>query len=121
MRISANENFPGAAVHALRLAGHDVFWVRTDMGGASDEQVLAHAVAECRLLLTFDKDFGELAFRVGLPATCGIILFRIPTDSPEAVAAQVVTAVQSRSDWSALFAVVEQDRIRLRPLPAPRP
>src|SRR5690349_13206403 len=120
MRLSANENFPGAAVNALRQAGHDVFWVRTDLGGATDEQVLGHASAEGRVLLTFDKDFGELAFRLGLPAACGIILFRIPTDSPEAVAGVVVRAVQSRPDWSGVFAVVEPDRVRLRPLPTPR-
>ena len=33
-------------------------------------------MAESRLLLTFDKDFGELTFRLGVPASCGIVLFR---------------------------------------------
>jgi len=36
MRILANENFPGDAVAALRLHGHDVAWVRTDAPGSSD-------------------------------------------------------------------------------------
>lgn len=74
------------AVNALRLAGHDVFWVRTELAGATDERVLAHAVAEDRILLTFDKDFGDLAFRAGLPATCGIILSRIRIDAPDTLA-----------------------------------
>lgn len=78
MRFLANENFPGGAVSILQEMGHDVAWICTDSPGASDHQVLAKAVAESRILLTFDKDFGELAFRSKLPSTCGIILFRIP-------------------------------------------
>ena len=83
MRLLAHENFPGRAVEALRSRGHDVTWVRTDLPGASDREVVARAMAESRLLLTFDKDFGELTFRLGVPASCGIVLFRIAPASPE--------------------------------------
>ena len=61
MRFLANENFPGAAVTALQAAGHDVIWVRIVAPGMTDPDVLAWAVREERILLTFDKDFGELA------------------------------------------------------------
>ena len=61
MRFLANENFPGAAVTALEAAGHDVVWVRTATPGAADPDVPAWATREERILLTFDKDFGELA------------------------------------------------------------
>ena len=74
MNFLANENFPLDAVEALRLAGHDVAWVRADAPGSTDQQVLARAMAEQRVLLTFDKDFGHLAFHAGLPATSGIVL-----------------------------------------------
>jgi predicted nuclease of predicted toxin-antitoxin system len=104
MQLSANENFPGKAVDALRGVGHDVFWVRTQMGGATDQQVLAHAVAESRVLVTFDKDFGDLAFHANLPASCGIILFRISTRDPDMVAARVVSVIDSRPDWAGVFA-----------------
>jgi predicted nuclease of predicted toxin-antitoxin system len=63
MRILANETFPGEAVDALRDRGHDVAWVRTDTPGSTDIEVLARAQAEGRLLVTLDKDFGELAAR----------------------------------------------------------
>ena len=59
MRILANENFPGDAVTALRQAGHDIAWVRVDAPGSTDVQVLQRADAESRILITFDKDFGE--------------------------------------------------------------
>ena len=59
MRFLADENFPGAAVAALRAAGHDVAWIGMEAPGGSDPEVLARAAREERML-TFDKDFGEL-------------------------------------------------------------
>ncbi|MFL5031428.1 MAG: DUF5615 family PIN-like protein [Xanthobacteraceae bacterium] len=44
MRFLANENFPGAAVRALRAAGHDVSWIRTAAPGMPDQDVLAWAM-----------------------------------------------------------------------------
>ena len=120
MRILANENFPGPAVEALRGKGHDVLWARTDMPGAQDETVLKRAQAEGRLLVTLDKDFGELAFRWGLPATCGVVLFRVSLPGPEAATRRIVEVLESRTDWHGRFAVAEENRTRIRPLPAPR-
>ena len=57
MNFLADENFPLDAVAALRQLGHDVVWIRTDSPGVIDEVVLARAIAENRVLLTFDKDF----------------------------------------------------------------
>lgn len=117
MRFLANENMPGDAVEAIRALGHDVAWVRTDAPGSNDEVVLARAQLEDRVLLTFDKDFGELAFRSRLPASSGIILFRIPTSDSLQTVAIILAAIASRSDWSGNFSVVEADRIRMTPLP----
>lgn len=116
MQLLADENFPSVTVTVLRQLGHDVVWIRTDAPGSSDQEILARAQVEKRIILTFDKDFGELAFRCGLPATSGIILFRIPLSSPSSVTGIVTTAIATRSDWSGLFTVVESDRIRTRPL-----
>ena len=57
MRFLADENFPGGAVTALQTRGHDIVWVRTAAPGSIDEDVLAWATRENRILLTFDKDF----------------------------------------------------------------
>jgi predicted nuclease of predicted toxin-antitoxin system len=91
--------------------------VRTEAPGSTDEEVLCRATAEARILLTFDKDFGELAFRSRLAADCGIILFRIEPTSPERTAQLAVAAIESRNDWAGHFAVVEENRIRMTPLP----
>jgi predicted nuclease of predicted toxin-antitoxin system len=118
MRTLANENFPADAVAALRQRGHDVVWVRTDAPGSRDEQILEWARADDRFLVTFDKDFGELAFKAGLPISGGIILFRISTTSAAYVARVAVTALESRTDWAGHFAVIEDGRIRMTPLPS---
>ena len=68
--------------------------------------------------MTFDKDFGELAFRRGLAASVGVALFRITLNSPEHAVQAAVTAFTSRTDWTGQFAVVEDDRIRVRALPS---
>jgi predicted nuclease of predicted toxin-antitoxin system len=44
----------------------------------NDPDVLSWATRDERILLTFDKDFGELARASALPSTCGVVLFRIP-------------------------------------------
>jgi len=116
MRFLANENFPLDAVTALREVGHDVRWIRSDEPGISDQQVLEHALTENRVLLTFDKDFGELAFREGIVASCGIVLFRLMAGSAQELAAIITLALSSRDDWNGRFSVVEPGRIRIRTL-----
>jgi len=116
MRFLANENFPAEAVYALRNKGHDVAWVRTDSPGISDRKVLDRAQREDRILLTFDKDFGELAFRLKLLSLSGIILFRISASSSAYIAQTALAAIESRDDWRDHFAVVEDARIRMVPL-----
>ncbi len=116
MRILANENFPEDAVVALRRAGHDVAWIRADAPGSADEEVLRRAQSEARLLVTFDKDFGELAFRAGLPAASGVGLFRVSAPSSDHVARVAVSVLGSRTDWAGHFSVVEDRRIRMTPL-----
>jgi predicted nuclease of predicted toxin-antitoxin system len=116
MRFLANENFPGDAVIVLQAAGHDVVWARTAAPGAKDEDVLAWAVRDDRVLLTFDKDFGELAWRSGLSPHCGIVLFRLPMPSSTAVGAALAARICERTDWPGHFSVIEPSRVRMRAL-----
>ena len=117
MRFLADENFPGDAITALRLLGHDVRWVRTEAPGSGDSSVLNWAQRESRVLLTFDKDFGEMAFRWGLPASSGIVLFRMRICSSSYVAHLCTTLLEIRTDLAGNFTVVEDDRLRITPIP----
>jgi predicted nuclease of predicted toxin-antitoxin system len=116
MRFLADENFPGAAVAALEAAGHDVVWMRRDAPGASDGRVLDRTVREGRILLTFDKDFGDLARASDPPGTTGIVLFRLPMPGADEVARRLVDVITARDDWIGHFSVVEPGRIRMRRL-----
>jgi len=118
VRLLADGNIPREVVYALRERGHDILWVRTEMPGSTDRLVLERAQSEKRLLLTFDKDFGELAFRFGLPIESGVVLFRITMSSPAGVAAKATAVLESRDDWSGHFSVVQDHRLRMIPMPA---
>jgi predicted nuclease of predicted toxin-antitoxin system len=87
------------------------------MPGAGDPAILALAQLEGRVLVTADTDFGALAFRSGLPAQCGVVLIRLDWTDPDADNRAISAALTSRDDWSGIFAVVESDRVRVRPLP----
>ena len=118
MKFLADENFPLPSVHALSAAGHDVAAVVLESPGAPDEFVLMRAVREERVLLTFDRDYGRLLYRYGLPTPGGIVYFRFVPASPEEPA-EYLLALLERPEPSlpGMLTVAERDRVRQRPLP----
>ncbi len=117
MRILADENVPGAAVEMLRSAGHDVAWVSEREPGTADTDVLSRASEEARLLVTFDKDFGDLAFRARMPVTHGIVLFRLAGMSKDTLPRFVADSLASNVEWKGHFSVISERRIRMRAIP----
>jgi len=117
MRIMADENLAGILIGELRRRGNDVLAVKESMRSKPDEAVLVRARAEQRVVVTHDKDFGELAFRAGLPAECGVILLRLAGANPEEDCRRAIAVIESREDWPGHFTVVTDDRVRMRPLP----
>lgn len=118
MRILADENLARALVVRLRATGHDVLWIRELAPGTPDEKVLALAQAEGRIVATFDKGFGDLAFHARLPASSGVLLFRIRGDTAASIAERALEALMSRESWSGHFATITNEGIRIRPLPS---
>lgn len=104
-------------VSALEQAGHEVAWVRTAAPGISDDEVLAWAAREDRILVTFDKDFGKLAARAAKPEGGGVILIRVPAPRSEAAGRQFAERIKARQDWFGNFSVIEPARVRMRRLP----
>ena len=62
MRLLADESCDFSVVRGLRIADHDVLSITETLAGATDERVMALAVGERRLLLTEDKEFGQLVY-----------------------------------------------------------
>lgn len=116
MRFLADENFPRAVVAALEEAGYDIVSVRLATPGATDAAVLETAKRESRILLTFDKDFGELAAHSALPSGCGVLLFRVPAPRSKPATQSLAARIAARDDWAGQFSVVAPGRIRMRRL-----
>ena len=76
MKCVADENVDSAIETALRSAGHDVWYVAEEARGILDDEVLRRAADENALLLTSDKDFGDLVFRQG-KSDSGVLLIRL--------------------------------------------
>jgi predicted nuclease of predicted toxin-antitoxin system len=117
MHILADENMPSSVIAELRLRGHDVLSVKESLVSEDDITILARAQTEGRTVVTRDKDFGELAYQFGLPATCGVILFRLPNLPRDETIRRMLDVIESRTDWAGMFAVATDSRVRIRPLP----
>jgi predicted nuclease of predicted toxin-antitoxin system len=116
MKYLADENVARRIVEWLRVRGDDVLFASEVRAGEIDEAWLQQAEAEQRLILTADKDFGELVFRDGLNSH-GVILLRLEKLSLDGRLRRLNQA------WSVVeanpkgcFIVISPRRIRVRPL-----
>lgn len=120
VKLLANENVPGEVVQAARQAGHDLAWIAEHSAGADDDAVLSLSLTEKRVLLTFDKDFGEMAFRQGKDASCGVILLRPRLREPDYVVQFTLAVLSQEVTWEGQFSVAQEGKLRVVPLPEPR-
>jgi predicted nuclease of predicted toxin-antitoxin system len=88
----ADESCAGPVIRALRAAGHDVLAIAESAPGASDEVVIARALGEGRVLLTEDRDFGELVHARGR-SSAGVVFVKFPSRARRAKPVAVVEAV----------------------------
>ena len=118
MRFIADESCDFAVVRALRDAGYDVAAVAELVPGTEDGAVIERAVGEQRVLLTEDKDFGQLVFASLRPAA-GIVFIRFPAHARESLAAEVCAFVQANGDALVdSFSTLQPGRARISRLPA---
>jgi len=117
MRFLADESCDFAVVRALREAGHDVVAVAEISPRADDPVVLGRALKEKRVLLTEDKDFGQLVYASSVPAG-GVGLFRFPGGTRGSLPKAASDLVQLKgADLGRLFTVVQPGRVRFGPPP----
>jgi predicted nuclease of predicted toxin-antitoxin system len=114
MRLVADENLDRTVVVRLREAGHEVASVAEMEPGIQDEAVLATANSLGAMLVTEDKDFGELAFRRSL-VHHGVILVRLAGLPVEAKADLLIaTLAEHGGELPASFVVVSPGMVRIR-------
>jgi predicted nuclease of predicted toxin-antitoxin system len=114
MRFLADECCDAATVDILRSKGHDILYVFETMRGATDDEILRRAYLENRILLTEDKDFGELVYRLQHPAY-GIILLRFNPVEQHHKHTRLLQVLREYADQLVKhFIVIEVDKIRIR-------
>jgi predicted nuclease of predicted toxin-antitoxin system len=113
----ADESCDFSVVRALRTAGHDVVAVFEISPRVEDARVLGLASQQQRIVITEDKDFGQLVFAFG-KSTRGVIFLRYPASVRLKIAKEVVNLVKRRGETlTGCFTVVQPGRIRIGQTP----
>jgi len=114
MNVLVDEGVDRQIVDRLRQDGHSVLYIAEMAPGIADDEVLKIANERRAVLLTTDKDFGELVYRQER-LTSGVILIRLAGLPPTRKAEIVTSAIgQHSEELSNAFAVVTAATIRIR-------
>jgi predicted nuclease of predicted toxin-antitoxin system len=112
MRFITDECVGPSVAEWLREQGHDVFSVFDQAKGISDDMVIAKAYEEKRILVTVDKDFGEMIYRRKM-SHCGIVLLRLDDERSSVKIAVLERLLNQYADRiHDQFIVVSDDQIR---------
>lgn len=115
MRFIVDESTGYGGARFLQAQGHDVLIIAEGMPEADDMTILQRAFAEERIVVTNDKDFGELIFRRREPHH-GVILFRLQDESGESRLHVIKALMEQYSEQlPERFAVVTEKNVRFRP------
>ena len=114
MNLLADEGVDRQIVALLRQDGHDVLYVAELEPGVDDNRVFDEANRINALLITADKDFGEMVFRQG-SVRAGVLLLRLAGLSPSMKAGIVSTIIQERGiEMLGSFSVISPGMVRIR-------
>lgn len=116
MRLLVNENIPPASVGLMREAGHDVVAVSERSPGIPDDEVMRLARDEARIIITCDRDYGELVYRRRLPAPAGVLYLRFLPASPREPADYLARLIADGITLEGKFTTGDREQIRQRPL-----
>ena len=118
MRLLFDQSTDQRLVPMLRQRGHDVQIVGVDYPlSLPDDRVLAIARQVGRVLVTEDRDFGELVFRYHRPHA-GVIFLRLPSDEFDPKLARLLHVLDNYTDQLRQFVVVTERQVRVRPWPS---
>ncbi|MEK6949047.1 MAG: DUF5615 family PIN-like protein [Nanoarchaeota archaeon] len=112
MRFLIDESLGSRFAKVLSANGYNILFAGDIMRGAPDENVLSFAEKENLVVITDDKDFGELVFRLKHP-TKGVILLRASTTNPEKLFEMAKDSLYKSKDK---FTVVSEGQVRVRKL-----
>lgn len=118
MILLSNENFPRHAVLHLRELGYTVYSIQEESPGISDSEVMSLAREMGAVILTFDRDYGELIYLRGVPPPLGVIYFRFIPNHPLEPATLLAEYLKLKDiQLESNFSILHRDRLRQRKLP----
>src|SRR5688500_15926428 len=115
-RYIADENFPYPSFEVLVSNGIDIIHVGTHFPSIADHKVIEIAGQENRLLVTLDRDHGELIFTARAAPPPGVIYFRIPQYRPEYLGEVLLGLIHEGIEFNGFFTVVTRYGTRRRAL-----
>ena len=111
----ANENFPKPSTTLLRDNGFHVVSIQEELSGVSDKAVLQEAIDQDLIILTFDRDYGNLIFRYAQQSPPGVIYFRDKGSDPLFAGQLLVKLLKEKLlSFQNAFTVIEEKNIRQR-------
>lgn len=115
MRFLVNENYPFPSISLLRKKGYDVKSIAENQFGISDNEVIDIAIKENRIILTFDRDYGELIFKYAPIRKPSVVYYRTKGKNPKEAAEILLNLFQQDSfQFENLFTVIDDNHIRQR-------
>lgn len=113
MKLLANENFPYASIYYLKEKGYDVLSIGVDNPSILDSEIMDIAINEGRIILTFDRDYGELIFRHNYKPEKGVIYLRLNEYKPHEPGLILEDILTNRGiDLSRALTVIDKTGIR---------
>lgn len=116
MRLLADENVHGKLVALLRSCGFDVEWIAESMPGLPDDRILGRPDIGDLVLLTFDRDFGDLIFHRGFPSPRCILYSRVGRTDPHQAADRIRLLIEKGLPERHMIRIA-RDGERLKPFP----
>jgi len=114
MKFLADEGIDAPIVREMRTAGYDVYYIAEEEAGVEDDYILKKANEEKRILITKDKDFGELVFRLK-QIHAGVILARLEGIKPKTKAKFILKAILDHENiLENAFTIIQPGIVRVR-------
>ena len=114
MEFLANENFSNPSIDIIRNEGYQVISIRESSSGIADEEVIAFAIKNNLVIVTFDKDYGELIVLYKFINPPSVVYFKSKGNEPKSAGFRLLQYIQDNIILENHFTIIEDKNIRQR-------
>ncbi|MBX9783271.1 MAG: DUF5615 family PIN-like protein [Chitinophagaceae bacterium] len=115
MKLLANENIPYKSFLYLKAKGYEIVSIGIENPSITDAEVMAIAINEKRIVVTFNRDYGELIFKRNYKPEKGVIYLRLDEYEPEEPGLIIEEIINNKEiDLTMALTVIDKNGIRQR-------